>query len=74
LEMAEVIFEESNGTTLPSRFLMFSNMDAPIVEFVKFTANERAHNAPLFEKPENRKTSTRLEMIIDITIYWALSR
>jgi hypothetical protein len=56
LAIAEVIFEESNGTTLPSRFLMFSNMNAPLVKFVRFVANERAHNAPLFENPENRKT------------------
>jgi dipeptide/tripeptide permease len=53
---------------------MFSNMDAPSVEFVKFAANERAHNAPLFEKPENRKTSARLVLAIHITTYWALSR
>jgi hypothetical protein len=49
-------------------------MDAPSVEFVKFVANERAHNAPLFEKPWNQKTSARFELPIYITIYWALSR
>jgi len=49
-------------------------MDAPLVEFVKFFANERAPYAPLFEKPENRKTSPRLKTLIDITISWALSR
>ena len=67
--MAEVIFEESNVTTLPSLFLMFSNMEAPVVEFVKFVPNERAHDAPLYERPENRKTSASLEMSIDITTY-----
>jgi hypothetical protein len=49
-------------------------MEVSFVEFVKFVANERAHNAPLFEKPENRKTFARLMLHIHITTYWALSR
>jgi len=48
-------------------------MDSPLVEFVKFFANERAPNAPLFEKPENRKIPARFKMAFYITTYWALS-
>jgi hypothetical protein len=44
------------------------------VEFLKLVANERAHNAPLLEKPENRKISPRMKIVIHITIYCALSR
>jgi hypothetical protein len=31
LAIAEVIFEESKGTTRPSRFLICSNMDEPSI-------------------------------------------
>jgi hypothetical protein len=41
-------------------------MEAPFVEFVKFIPNERAHDAPLCEEPENRKTSARSR---DVYIY-----